>query len=53
MLTTQNEDFFMKEGKTIHDRNTIFTSITNKQICLGEPIQRRKQVWNILKVCPK
>lgn len=37
ILTTQYENFNMKEGKTIPDMSTRFTSITNNLLCLGEP----------------
>ncbi|WMV08215.1 hypothetical protein MTR67_001600 [Solanum verrucosum] len=38
MLRTQYENFYMREGETIHETNTRFTSITNELRCLGEPI---------------
>ncbi|XP_015159851.1 uncharacterized protein [Solanum tuberosum] len=53
MVTTQYENFCTKEGETIHEMNTRFTSITNELRCLGEPIHPRKQVRKILRVLPK
>ncbi|XP_049359192.1 uncharacterized protein LOC125823865 [Solanum verrucosum] len=53
MLTTQYENFTMKEGETIHDMHTRFSSITNELRCLGEPIHSSKQVMKILRVLPK
>ncbi|XP_049399696.1 uncharacterized protein LOC125863713 [Solanum stenotomum] len=53
MLTTQYENFCMKEGETIFEMNSRFTSITNKLRCLGEPIPLSKQVLKILKILPK
>ncbi|XP_049361978.1 uncharacterized protein LOC125826663 [Solanum verrucosum] len=53
MLTTQYENFCMKEGETIFEMNSRFTSITNELRCLGEPIPLSKQVRKILKVLPK
>jgi len=42
----------MKEGETIFEMNSCFTSITNELRCLGEPISTYKQVRKILKVLP-
>ncbi|XP_049349519.1 uncharacterized protein LOC125814108 [Solanum verrucosum] len=53
MLTTQYENFCMKEGETIFEMNSRFTSITNELRCLGEPIPLSKQVRKILKILPK
>lgn len=53
MLTTQYENFYMKEGETIFEMNSRFTSITNELRCLGEPIPLSKHVRKILKVLPK
>ncbi|XP_015159183.1 uncharacterized protein [Solanum tuberosum] len=53
MLTTQYENFCMKECETIFEMNSRFTSITNELRCLGEPIPVSKQVRKILKVLPK
>ncbi|XP_049405388.1 uncharacterized protein LOC125868860 [Solanum stenotomum] len=53
MLTTQYEKFIMKEGETIFEMNSRFTSITNELRGLGEPIPVRKQIHKILKVLPK
>ncbi|KAH0716726.1 hypothetical protein KY285_012757 [Solanum tuberosum] len=49
MLTTQYENFSIKEGETIHEMNTRFTSIINELRCLGEPIHPSKQVQKILR----
>ncbi|KAH0645174.1 hypothetical protein KY284_033058 [Solanum tuberosum] len=43
MLTTQYENFTMKEGESIHDMHTRFSSITNELPSLGEPISSSKQ----------
>ena len=53
LLTTQYENFTMKEGESIHDMQTRFSSITNELRCLGEPIPTSKQVRKILRVLPK
>ncbi|KAH0689613.1 hypothetical protein KY289_016971 [Solanum tuberosum] len=53
MLTTQYENFSMKEGETIFEMNSRFTSITNELRGLGEPIPVSKQIRKILKVLPK
>ncbi|KAH0689139.1 hypothetical protein KY289_016497 [Solanum tuberosum] len=53
MLTTQYENFSMKEGESIFEMNSRFTSITNELRGLGEPIPVRKQIRKILKVLPK
>ncbi|XP_049406067.1 uncharacterized protein LOC125869654 [Solanum stenotomum] len=53
MFTTQYENFCIKEGETIHEINSRFTSITNELRWLGEPISPSKQVQKILKVLPK
>ncbi|XP_049366103.1 uncharacterized protein LOC125830957 [Solanum verrucosum] len=49
--TTQVKE--SKEGETIHEMNTRFTSITNDLRCLDEPIHLSKQVRKILRVLPK
>ncbi|XP_049406323.1 uncharacterized protein LOC125869989 [Solanum stenotomum] len=49
MLTTQYENFIMKEGETIFEMNSRFTSITNELRGLGKPIPVRKQIRKILK----
>ncbi|XP_015162449.1 uncharacterized protein [Solanum tuberosum] len=43
MLITRYEKFSIKEGETIHEMHTRFTSITNELRCLGEPIHSSKQ----------
>ncbi|XP_049373989.1 uncharacterized protein LOC125839052 [Solanum verrucosum] len=53
ILTTQYENFVMKEGETIFEMNSRFTSITNELRCQGEPIPVSKQIRKILKVLPK
>ncbi|XP_049369479.1 uncharacterized protein LOC125834371 [Solanum verrucosum] len=53
MLTTQYENFSMKEGETIHEMHIRFISITNELRCLGEPIHPSKQVRKVLKVLDK
>ena len=53
MLTTQYENFVMKEGETIFEMNSGFTAMTNELRGLGEPIPVHKQVHKILKLLPK
>ncbi|XP_055803462.1 uncharacterized protein LOC129872522 [Solanum dulcamara] len=53
MLTTQYENFVMKEGETIHEMYTKFSSIINELRCLGESISQSKQVRKILRVISK
>ncbi|XP_069145699.1 uncharacterized protein [Solanum lycopersicum] len=53
MLTSQYENFKMKEGETIHDMFTKLSSITNELRSLGEPISMTKQVRKVLRVLPK
>ena len=43
----------MKEGETIHDMFTKFSSITNELRSLGEPISMNKQVRKVLQILPK
>lgn len=50
MLTTQYETFTMKEGQTIQDMHTRFTSNTNKIHSLGEDIKPTKQVRTVLSI---
>lgn len=52
ILTTQCENFTMKERESIHDMYTIFSSIVNKRRCLGKLIHPRKQVRKILRILP-
>ena len=47
MLTRQYETFTMKEGETIQEMHTRFTSITNELHCLGEVIPAYKEMRNI------
>ncbi|XP_069145597.1 uncharacterized protein [Solanum lycopersicum] len=53
MLTSRYENFKMKEGETIHDMFTKFSSITNELRSLGEPISMNKQVRKVLQILPK
>ena len=53
MLTSRYENFKMKEGETIHDMFTKFSSITNELRSLGEPISMSKQVRKVLRILPK
>lgn len=53
MLTAQYENFAMKEGESIHDMYTKFSSIINELQYLGEPIHPSKQVNKILRILPK
>ncbi|XP_069148737.1 uncharacterized protein [Solanum lycopersicum] len=53
MLTSRYENFKMKEGETIHDMFTKFSSITNELRSLGEPISMTKQVRKVLRILPK
>lgn len=53
MLTTQYEKFTMKEGETIYEMYTRFSSITNESHCLVEPISQSKQVRKVMRVLPK
>lgn len=53
MLTTQHKTFVMKEGETIFEMNSRFTSITNELRFLGESIHVSKKVKKMLKVLPK
>ena len=50
MLTSQNENFRMKQGEIIHDIYTKLSSITNKLRSLREPIRTSKQVSNVLRI---
>ena len=52
MLTSRYENFKMKEGETIHDMFTKFSSITNELRSLGEPISMTKQVREVLRILP-
>ncbi|XP_069145960.1 uncharacterized protein [Solanum lycopersicum] len=53
MLTSQYENFKMKEGETIHDMFTKFFSITNELRSSGEPISMTKQGRKVLRILPK
>nr|XP_025888410.1 uncharacterized protein LOC112942064 [Solanum lycopersicum] len=53
MRTSRYENFKMKEGETIHDLFTKFSSITNELRSLGEPISMTKQVRKVLRILPK
>ncbi|XP_069149941.1 uncharacterized protein [Solanum lycopersicum] len=53
MLTSRYDNFKMKEGETIHDMFTKFSSITNELRSLGEPISMTKQVRKVLRILPK
>ena len=48
MLTSQYENFKVREGETIHELFTKQSSITNEFITLGEPISMSKQVRKVL-----
>lgn len=53
MLTTQYENFIMKEGKTIREMHTRFTSVTNEMHYFSELSHPSKKVRNILRIFPK
>ncbi|XP_015060390.1 uncharacterized protein LOC107006327 [Solanum pennellii] len=53
MLTSRYENFQMKEGETIHEMFTKFSSITNELRSLGEPISMSKQLRKVLRILPK
>ncbi|XP_069152835.1 uncharacterized protein [Solanum lycopersicum] len=53
MLMSRYENVKMKEGETIHDMFTKFSSITNELRSLGEPISMTKQVRKVLRILPK
>ena len=53
MLTTQYENFVIKEGETIFEMNYCFTAITNDLRDQGEPIPVCKQLRKILIVLEK
>ena len=53
MLTSQYENFKMREGKTIHEMFTKLSSITNELRSLGEPISISKQIRKVLRILPK
>ena len=50
MVTTQSENFRMKEGETIHDMYTNLSSITNEQQSLGDLISTSKKVRKVLRI---
>ena len=52
MLTSQYENFKMREGETIHEMFTKLSSITNELRSLGEPISMSKQVRKVLQSFP-
>ncbi|XP_075100665.1 uncharacterized protein LOC142176573 [Nicotiana tabacum] len=52
MLTTDYELFRMKNGESIQDMHTRFTSIINELHSLGEVIPRNKLVRKILSILP-
>ena len=53
MLTSQYENFKMREGETIHEMFTKLSSIRNEQISLREPISMNKQVRKVLRIHTK
>lgn len=53
MLTTQYDNFTMKEGETIHDMHTKFSFITDELQSLGEPISNSKKGTKEIRVLPK
>src|SRR5688572_25513592 len=53
MLTSQYENFTMKDSESIHEMHTRFSLITNELKCLGEPIHPSKQLRKLLRVLPK
>ncbi|XP_075076617.1 uncharacterized protein LOC142163248 [Nicotiana tabacum] len=52
MVTTEYELFRMKDGESIQDMHTRFTSIINVLHSLGEIIPRNKLVRKILSILP-
>ena len=48
MLTSQQENFKIRVGETIHEMFTKLSSITNELRSLGEPISMSKQVRKML-----
>ena len=48
MLTSQYENFKMREGETIHEMFTKLSSITNELRSLGEPISISKPVRKLI-----
>ena len=52
MLTSQYENFKVREGETIHELFTKLSSITNELRSLGEPISMSKQVRKVLQSFP-
>lgn len=53
MLTTEYENFVMKNAETIFEMNSCFTTIINELRGLGEPVPVYKQVRKVLKVLLK
>ena len=53
MLTSQYENFQIREGKAIHEMFTKLSSITNELRSLGEPINMSKKVRIVLQILPK
>ena len=52
MLTSQYENFKMREGETIHEMFKKLSSITNELRSLREPISMSKQVRKVLRILP-
>ncbi|WMV33441.1 hypothetical protein MTR67_026826 [Solanum verrucosum] len=53
LVTTQFESFTIKEGESIHEMHTRFSTITNKLMFLEEPVPVCKQVSKILEILPR
>ena len=53
LLTSLYENFKIREGETILEMFTKFSSITNELRSLGDPISMSKQVRKVLRIFPK
>ena len=53
MLTSQYENFKIREGETIYELFTKLSSITNEFISLGELTSMSKQVKKVLRIHPR
>ncbi|XP_027768496.1 uncharacterized protein LOC114074703 [Solanum pennellii] len=53
MLTSQYENFKIREGETIHETFTKMSSITNELRSLGELISMSKKVRKVLRILSK
>ena len=53
MLTSQYENFKMREGETFNEMFTKLSSITNELRSLREPISMSNQVRKVFRILPK